>query len=246
MRSIGVIPARIGSTRLPAKPLIKIADRCLLQWVISAIKDQCSLDALCVATDDKKIAALAEQCGVEAIMTDPELASGTDRVFAAIKDRDYDIVFNIQGDEPLVQAAWVENMLKSFADNPTLNMATVATDLPTDEFDQVSTVKVIRDQDDNGIYFSRFAIPYTRQKPDALPGLALKHIGLYGFRKKFLQSFCEHPAVSLEKAESLEQLRALYMGERIRVLKVSGQSIGIDTAEDIKNLEKILQSRGRK
>jgi 3-deoxy-manno-octulosonate cytidylyltransferase (CMP-KDO synthetase) len=245
MRAIGVIPARIGSTRLPAKPLIKILDKCLLQWVIEAVKDRTPLDQILVATDDQRIADLAQTCGVEAVMTDPQLTSGTDRVFQAIAAKDCDLVFNIQGDEPLVRPEWIIGMIAEFKRDPNVQMATVATPLPEKDLLQPSAVKVVLDRNNDAIYFSRFPIPYSRLNITEKPGLAFKHIGLYGFRKAFLRRFCEQPATELERGESLEQLRAMYMGERIRVIKVQGESIGVDTADDVKLLEDRLRQRSK-
>lgn len=241
MRFVGVIPARYGSTRLPAKPLLKISGKPLLQWVIEGVRNTRNLDELVVATDHEEIANLAKSLDIKAVMTSPDLTSGTDRVFAAAKDIEADVVFNIQGDEPLVRSQWLENIMQEFRNDAELKMATVATDLPESELSEVSVVKVILDRSQNGIYFSRHAIPYTRVSSAELPGLSLKHIGLYAFRKNFLQKFCETPAVPLEKAESLEQLRALYLGERIRVIKVTGNSIGVDTPDDIRKTETLLK-----
>lgn len=241
MRFIGVIPARHASTRLPAKPLIKISGKPLLQWVTEAVKKTNGLSEIIVATDHQEILDLAKSLDVPAMMTDPDLASGTDRVNAAAKNSDADVVFNIQGDEPLVQAAWIEEIMEAFKKDPELKMATVATDLPSEELNEVSVVKVILDQNSNGIYFSRCPIPYTRKTMSEAPGLCLKHIGLYAFRKDFLKKFCETPATEVEKAESLEQLRALYLGERIRVIRVKGHTIGVDTPEDIIKTEKLLK-----
>jgi len=243
MRSVGVIPARIGSIRLPSKPLINIGGQCLLEWVIQAVKQKTELDDLLVATDDQRIADVAERQGVRAVLTDPGLTSGTDRVFAAIAKEPYDIVFNIQGDEPLVNPAWIDSLLNEFIRNPDLQMGTVATDLPAEDLGQLSAVKVILDQNKDAIYFSRLGIPYTRVSMIEKPGLALKHIGLYGYRKSFLKQFCDRSPTEIERAESLEQLRAMYMGVRIRVLKVQGESIGIDTPEDVAKLESILKAR---
>ena len=242
MHSLGVIPARYGSTRLPAKPLKKIADKCLLEWVIEAVRNKTDLDEIIVATDHEEIVKLAESVGVEAVMTDPELASGSDRVYAASKDRGADIVLNIQGDEPLVKPEWVNQVVASFKDS-SVEMATIATDLEVTEMENHNVVKVICDQNQDAIYFSRFGIPHSRVNMSEMPGLTMQHIGLYGFRSEFLARFCDHPRTDLEKAESLEQLRAMYMGAKIKVVKVTGQSIGIDTPEDVKTLEAILKGQ---
>lgn len=243
MKALGVIPARYGSTRLPAKPLLKINGRPLLEWVIRGVRDARSLSQLIVATDHTEIAALADKLGVEAVMTDPELPSGSDRVWAAAKDRDADIVLNIQGDEPLIAASWVDGLVDVFRTRPHLQMATLAHALPAGELTELGTVKVIMNRESEAIYFSRFAIPYSREGIEKWPGTALKHIGLYAYQKEFLRSFCGQKPTALEKAESLEQLRALWMGAKIQVIPVDAVSIGVDTPDDVKKVEDILSKR---
>jgi 3-deoxy-manno-octulosonate cytidylyltransferase (CMP-KDO synthetase) len=240
MRFLGVIPARYGSTRLPAKPLLKIAGKPLLQWVIEGIRSTPGLDEIVVATDHAEIADLAASCGVRGILTDPELQSGTDRVFQASLQTDADVIFNIQGDEPLVRPEWLTAMMAVFREQPNVQMATVATKAVGEDMGNMAAVKVITDRNGDAIYFSRHAIPYTRVSAGEHPDQCLKHIGLYGFRREFLRAFCDFRPTALEKCESLEQLRALYMGHKIRVLPVQGESIGIDTPEDVKRVEAIL------
>lgn len=241
MKVLGVIPARYGSTRLPAKPLLKIKGRPLLEWVIRGVREARSLTAgLVVATDHPEIANLAESLGVRAVMTAPELPSGSDRVWAAALSQDVDVVFNIQGDEPLIEPHWVDRLSAVFKENPETKMATLAHALPEEELSTLGTVKLILNQKNEAIYFSRHPIPYSREGIDKWPGLALKHIGLYAYRKEFLRQFCAQGPTPLEKAESLEQLRALWMGAKIHVVEINGQSIGVDTAEDVKKLETIL------
>lgn len=211
-----------------------------MEWVIEAVHNKTNLDEIIVATDHEEIVKVAEAAGIEAVMTDSEIASGSDRVYAASKGRGADIVLNIQGDEPLVKPEWINMVVDSFKSDPAVEMATIATDLETQDFDNLNVVKVICDQNQNAIYFSRFGIPHSRIGADELADLSFQHIGLYGFRSDFLSKFCDHPRTDLEKAESLEQLRAMYMGAKIKVVKVTGKSIGIDTPADIKTLERIL------
>jgi 3-deoxy-manno-octulosonate cytidylyltransferase (CMP-KDO synthetase) len=240
MRFLGVIPARYGSTRLPAKPLINISGRPLLQWVIEGAQKSEKLNELIVATDHAEIAALAEKLGVQAIMTASELPSGSDRVWAAVQEREADVILNIQGDEPLLQGQWIDQLIEPFLSESDLKMATVAHAIDPRELNQVSAVKVILNQNSDGIYFSRHAIPYTRQTFEESPHLCLKHIGLYAYKKSFLKKFCQTPPTALERAESLEQLRALYLGERIKVMPIDALSIGVDTPDDVKAVSKIL------
>lgn len=244
MTAIGVIPARYGSTRLPAKPLLKMNGRPLLEWVIRGVRDAKSLTELIVATDHAEIANLAESLGVRAVMTDSEIPSGSDRVWAAARDLNHDIILNIQGDEPLIQPFWVDRLVESFRERPQIQMATLAHALPPEELEVRGTVKLIMNREGEAIYFSRFAIPHSREGLDKWPGVAKKHIGLYGYRKNFLGTFCAQTPTAIEKSESLEQLRALWLGAKIQVIEIDGHSIGVDTADDVASAEKILQARG--
>ncbi len=241
MRFVGVIPARYGSTRLPAKPLIKIHGKPLLQWVVEAAQKSPNLSDIIVATDHEEIIHLAESFGVKAVTTSPDIQSGTDRVYAAVKDLEADVVFNIQGDEPLLNPSWIDSLIQEFKNDPQLKMATVATKLDPKDLKEPSVVKVVMDSKSFGIYFSRYAIPYSRVQIEEKPGLCMQHIGLYAFTKSFLKDFCDHGPTDFERAESLEQLRAYYMGERIKVLPIEGKSIGIDTPEDLIKIEEILK-----
>jgi 3-deoxy-manno-octulosonate cytidylyltransferase (CMP-KDO synthetase) len=238
---IGVIPARYASTRLPAKPLYKIAGKPLLEWVVKGVQKSKALDAVVVATDHPEIMQLAKLLGVDAVMTDPDLPSGSDRVWAAAQNySDADIVLNIQGDEPLINEKWIDGVVDAMMQNVDLKMATLAHDLPLDELHEMGSVKVLLNQKSEAIYFSRLPIPYTRSTWDKYPGLCLKHIGLYGYRREFLKSFCEQKPTGIERAESLEQLRALWLGAKIHVSKISQVAIGVDTIEDAKRVEKLL------
>ncbi len=244
MKTVGVIPARYASTRLPAKPLLKINGKPLLEWVIRGVREAKSLNELLVATDHPEIAQLAKSLDVEAVMTDPALPSGSDRVWAAARGREADLILNIQGDEPLIAPSWIDGLIDCFAGRPHLQMATLAHALPADELDALGTVKVIMNRAGEAIYFSRFAIPYSREGLDKWPGTALKHIGLYAYKKSFLGQFCEQKPTAIEKAESLEQLRALWLGAKIHVVPVDAVSVGVDTPDDVKKVEAILAKRG--
>ncbi len=241
---LGVIPARYASTRFPGKPLAKIAGKEMITWVIEGAKTSKLLKDVWVATDDERIAEVSRKAGAKIAMTDSDLPSGTDRIWAAMAKVDCDIVINIQGDEPLVSAEWIDALAEPLIQEPELEMATLAHPISTEELQSPNAVKVVVDQKGNGLYFSRFPIPYSREAASAngLPG-ALKHIGMYGYRKKFLQQFCAAKQAEIEKAESLEQLRALYLGAKIRVVKVATRSYGVDTPEDIQSVEEFLRKR---
>jgi 3-deoxy-manno-octulosonate cytidylyltransferase (CMP-KDO synthetase) len=246
MTALGVIPARYGSTRLPAKPLLKIKGRPLLEWVIRGVQDAESLDELVVATDHPEIAKLAESLGVEAVITDPAIPSGSDRVWAAAQNRKVDIVLNIQGDEALIQPFWVDRLIGAMKERPEVEMATLGHELRPEHMQDLNTVKLILNQRQEAIYFSRYPIPYSREGADKWPNTAWKHIGLYGYRKEFLRKFCAQAPVPLEKAESLEQLRALWLGGRIHVTQVDVQSVEVNTPDDVAKVEKWMTDGGVK
>jgi 3-deoxy-manno-octulosonate cytidylyltransferase (CMP-KDO synthetase) len=240
LKTIGVIPARYGSTRFPGKPLFMIEGRPLIEWVIRGAKSAKSLDAVLVATDHEGIAKVSRAAGAEVIMTDSSLPSGSDRVWAAVKDKDVDVVINIQGDEPLVNAAMIDGLVDAFKKDLQIEMATLGKKIQADELSSMNIVKIVVNQNHEALYFSRFPIPYSRVSADFTnPQLVtgcLKHIGMYGYRKSFLQKFCQSPLAVIELNESLEQLRALYLGARIKVIETDVESIGVDTLEDVEKV----------
>ncbi|HWU45118.1 MAG TPA: 3-deoxy-manno-octulosonate cytidylyltransferase [Bdellovibrio sp.] len=245
MKIVGVIPARYGSTRFPGKPLVSLQGRPLIQWTIEGAKKSKLLQDLIVATDDVRIKTAAEAVGCRVVMTESDLPSGSDRIHAAIQNIDCDVVVNIQGDEPLVTGALVDRLAQVFVDEPTLDMATLAHPISEEELRSPNAVKVVLNCRDEALYFSRFAMPYSRVTMTELGNAGcLKHIGMYAYTKKFLKQFCEAPPALIEKAESLEQLRALYLGAKIKVVRVQEASLGVDTPEDLVKLEKLL-SQGK-
>ncbi|WP_374029720.1 3-deoxy-manno-octulosonate cytidylyltransferase [Bdellovibrio bacteriovorus] len=242
MKIIGVIPARYGSTRFPGKPLVNLQGRPLIQWTIEGAKKSKLLSDLIVATDDERIKAAAEAVGAKVAMTASELPTGSDRIHAAIQNVDCDVVVNIQGDEPLVTGDLVDRLAQVFVNDPKMDMATLAHPISEEELQSVNSVKVVLNYNDEALYFSRYAIPYSRVKAGDMGTYegCLKHIGMYAYSKSFLKRFCEAPPALIEKAESLEQLRALYLGARIKVIRVKEASLGVDTPEDLVRLEKLL------
>ena len=242
MKILGVIPARYGSTRFSGKPLALVAGKPLLQWVIEGAKTSTKLSDVWVATDHEEIFALAEKCGVKAVMTDSELPSGSDRVWAAIQNKNCDVVVNIQGDEPLLTGELLDSLVSPFFEGPQVEMATLGCLLKEGDLESLSRVKIVMNKNNEAIYFSRFPIPFSRINAKHLPQVVCTHIGLYAYRKQFLQRFCEQGPVDLEKAESLEQLRALYLGARIRVVVVKHDSWGVDSPEDVAKIDAIIQT----
>lgn len=245
MKVLGVIPARYGSTRFPGKPLVSLQGRPLIQWVIQSSQKSQSLSHIIVATDDERIAQAAKAVGVEVVMTDSDLPSGTDRVYVASRSYKADVIINIQGDEPLIDGHHIDLLASAFKAEPKPEMATLGHPLSEDEIKSLNAVKVVTDQNGHALYFSRFAIPYSRLSAAELKDRsgALKHIGMYAYSPDFLEKFCKTAPVLLEKAEALEQLRALYMGAKIKVIEVEKAFPGVDTPEDLEKINQILNSR---
>jgi 3-deoxy-manno-octulosonate cytidylyltransferase (CMP-KDO synthetase) len=244
-RAIGVIPARWGSTRFPGKPLAMISGKPLLQWVIEGSKTSRKLQEICVATDDERIAKLAESCGARAVMTNSDLPTGTDRVFQAALNVEGDVIVNIQGDEPLIDGALLDQLVEPFERDDELEMATLGRALDDESLISVNTAKIVLNAKGEALYFSRFPIPYSRTRAGQKIDGALKHIGIYAYRRNFLARFCAQPPTLIEKLEGLEQLRALYLGARIKVVSVEHDSWGVDTPDDVQKIEKIIQDRSR-
>ncbi len=239
---IGVIPSRMGSTRLPEKPLALINGKPLLQWVIEGSLTSKKIDQVLVATDDKRIAALAEKCGVQAVMTSPDITTGTDRVYAAIQNMDCDIVLNIQGDEPLIRGEVLDPLVDKMLADKNAQMGTLAHHFKSEaDVLNINTAKVLLNHKNEAIYFSRFPIPFSRRQDIQLSGLSMLHVGIYAFRKNFLKVFCSTPPTAMEQFEGLEQLRALYLDTKIHVVSVDYETRGVDTAEDIKIVESIMK-----
>jgi 3-deoxy-manno-octulosonate cytidylyltransferase (CMP-KDO synthetase) len=246
MKFWAVVPSRYASTRFPAKPLALIAGQPLLQRVVQQIRKVSGLEDIIVATDHPDIENLCRKIGVKSMMTDSDLPSGTDRVCSAvarsgIMDRDA-VIINIQGDEPLIPPHWIEGIMDFFKKYPETEILTLAHPLTSEELENPNSVKVIVNQKNQAIYFSRFPIPHSREK--MTPPLSMKHVGIYAYRLKTLMTFCGAPVSALEKAESLEQLRAMDMGIPIHVMKVEGSIQGVDVPDDVEKVEKILNQVG--
>ena len=242
MKTLAVIPARYGSKRFPGKPLALIYGKPMIQWVYEGVLSCSSLDQVLVATDDQRIISAVESFGGVAVMTSSHHESGTDRVYEAAASVDCDLVLNIQGDEPLVGASLVETLVKSLSSGSAL-MSTLCCALTKEELESPNVVKVLKNRKQHAIYFSRFAIPFSRQA--FIENKVFKHLGYYGFRKEFLQDFCAMEPTGLEQAESLEQLRALDLGVDIAVETVDTISLGVDVPEDIPLVEKQLKNKFR-
>lgn len=242
-----MIPARYGSTRFPGKPLVLINGKPLIVWAIEGARRCRSFAQVIVATDDERIAVTARASGADVVMTASDLPTGTDRVWQAVRNIDADVIVNVQGDEPLVDGELLEKLVEPFHATPGLNMATLGRPMTQEALAANTVAKIVLNQDDEALYFSRFPIPYSRiaaqQGASSLPG-CLQHIGIYAYRKDFLRRFCDQPPVLMEQLEGLEQLRALYLGARIKVVRVEHESWGVDTPDDVQKIEKIMLGEG--
>ena len=255
MKVYGVIPSRFGSSRFPGKPLAPLAGKPLVAWVVEAVKKARSLDEVLVATDDERIVKAVEQYGGRAAMTPSELPSGTDRIACAVGDfADDDILVNIQGDEPLIDPKLVDELVAKLTASPKFDMATAVTPIRSlADFEAKTVVKVVLAGDDSALYFSRAPIPcdrdhapttqnfQTSQTPQT--SLYVRHLGIYAYRGGFLKRYIKEPPCALEKTEKLEQLRALWMGAKIAVVRTDDEGVGVDTPEDAVRVEKILRDR---
>lgn len=247
MKVLGIIPSRYGSSRFPGKPIHPICGKPLVAWVVEAVKKAKSLDDVVVATDDDRIVAAVEQYGGKAAMTPSELPSGTDRIACAAGDfADDDILVNIQGDEPLIEPALIDALVARMKEGTKWDMATAVTPIRTKEDLAAKTVvKVVLDRDDGALYFSRCPIPCDRDhEPDLASGLWVRHLGIYAYRGAFLKRYIAEEPCVLEKTEKLEQLRALWMGAKIAVIRTADEGVGVDTPEDAVRIEALMRARG--
>jgi 3-deoxy-manno-octulosonate cytidylyltransferase (CMP-KDO synthetase) len=241
---IGIIPARYASTRFPGKPLALIAGKPLIQHVVERCQKAKSLSEVIVATDDSRIADIVKKfCRVE--MTRPDHPSGSDRIAEVAARCRCDMVVNIQGDEPLIEPSVIDAVAGVLAGN---EMSTAATRIKNPaELDNPNVVKVVVNAAGCALYFSRRTIPYLRKAAsgsvnEQLAAFAfLKHLGIYGYRRETLLRLVKFPVSPLEKAEKLEQLRALENGIQIAVVKVDYDGVGVDIPEDVERVEKILK-----
>lgn len=243
MRIAAVIPARLASTRFPGKMLYPIAGKPLLQWVYEGVAACPQLALVQIATDDPHIAASAQRFGAEAILTDPKHPSGTDRVAEVARKLDADWIVNVQGDEPLIDPHALGPLLDALAaQSPEIGIVTLARRAQaSDDLSDRNLVKVVFSLAGRALYFSRLPIPCDRDRI----GLAEHwiHIGIYAYRKQTLQQLVALPPAPLEQAEKLEQLRALQNGIAIQVLPTNVTLVGVDTPEDVRRVEPLLQTR---
>jgi 3-deoxy-manno-octulosonate cytidylyltransferase (CMP-KDO synthetase) len=257
--AVAVIPARYSSTRLPGKPLLEIAGKPLILWVAERALAARSVARAIVATDDKRIFDTVTSAGFEAMMTRGDHASGTDRVAEVARTLDVGIIINVQGDEPLIEPETIDRAVRQLEMNAEVLMAT--TSEPIEEIAEVLNpvvVKVVIDDDGYATSFSRNPTPWPNQavtrhgsieaalrNEPALLSSFRKHTGLYVYRRDFLLEFAGWPQTESERAESLEQLRALERGVRIKVVEAASPSIGVDTIEDLERVRALIERETR-
>jgi 3-deoxy-manno-octulosonate cytidylyltransferase (CMP-KDO synthetase) len=240
IRIAGVIPARLGSTRLSRKVLRLIAGRPMVEWAWRAASGSGLMDPVLVATDSDEVAATCVERAIPFVMTSSECASGSDRVREVASKTDADIYVNIQGDEPTLTPAFFPPLLALF-ERPEVHVATLAVRCPPLEIANPNAVKVVTAEDGKALYFSRAAIPFDRDA-EGFAGYR-KHLGIYAYRKAALERFAALPPGWLERVERLEQLRLLENGIDIYVAPAPADTIGVDTEEDLARAEAVLLSR---
>lgn len=244
MKFLGVIPSRYASTRLEGKPLKDICGHTMIEWVYKRTKLS-NLDEVVVATDDERIYKEVERFGGKAILTSKEHENGTSRIAEVCpKYEDYDVIVNVQGDEPLIEPEMINSIINSFKEDDTISMSTLKYKIDTmEEIENPNYVKVITDKKGYALYFSRSVIPYPR-KLDIQN--YYKHVGIYGYKRDFVVEYAKMEPTPLELSESLEQLRALENGYRIKVMETPYKIIGVDTQEELEKVREYIKENGLK
>ena len=240
---VAIIPARWGSTRFPGKPLHSIAGKPLIQHVWEKCLRAKSISRVIVATDDMRIAEATFQFGAEVALTSPDHQSGTDRIAEVAKKlRGVTHVLNVQGDEPLIQPKLISRLARAMVRDRSIEMITAAGEFGPDEApDNPNVVKVVLDGNSDALYFSRCPIPFCRDGNPPAP--RYRHQGIYGYSRRLLLQFVRWKPTLLERAEQLEQLRALEHGVKIRVMITEHSSLGVDTPEDADDAARLLDPR---
>lgn len=244
MNAVAFIPARFGSTRLNGKPLADIGGKPMVQWVYEQAKKARLIDDVTVATDDERILKAVESFGGRAVLTSSAHRSGTDRIAEAAEKTTADIIVNMQGDEPLIEPELIDRAVAPMLEDPNLLVCTLKTEITEEEeYYNPNAVKVVTDKDGYALYFSRSPIPYGKGSFLKLRSRPYKHIGLYVYRRDFLLKFPKLEPTPLEETESLEQLRALENGYRIKVVETKYNPISVDTPEDLERVRRLIKAR---
>ena len=245
MKILCVIPARYASTRLPGKPLKDVAGKPMICRVYDRASQAKTLSGVVVATDDERILRAVEDHGGRAMMTAKDHPTGTDRLAEVAEAYpDVDLIINVQGDEPLIEPSLIDELGRAFDGDAELQMATVMTPME-DEAEQKNpnNVKVVTDKNGCALYFSRSLLPYPRNDAGTP---VYKHIGIYAYRRDFLLAYAKMAPTPLERTESLEQLRALENGYKIKCIRTNARFVGVDTPEDLAKVNEIYQAMKEK
>ena len=243
MKVVGVIPSRYGSSRLPGKPLKDICSKSMVQRVYERAKQSKLLDEVIVATDDKRIVEEVKRFKGKAVMTSVNHPNGTSRIAEAVKNLDVDLVINIQGDEPFIRFEMIDELVKVLVKDKDKVMATLCYELnDKNKYQDENVVKVVCDIYGNALYFSRSLIPYPRKE---INFKVYEHIGIYGYRKSFIQEFVKLKDTPLSIIESLEQLKVLEHGYKLFVVetKYDYDALSIDTQEDLEEARRIIKNK---
>jgi 3-deoxy-manno-octulosonate cytidylyltransferase (CMP-KDO synthetase) len=245
MKALGVIPARLGSTRLPEKILRPIDGKPMIWHVWHRARQAAKLEDVIVATDDARILKAVEEFGGKAMMTREDHPNGTSRIAEVMGHLKQEVVINIQGDQPLVDPKAIDEMVSLFEKSKDVEMLTLAVRM-TDRaaFENPNVVKVVCDAEGNALYFSRAQVPFSQGRQEGAFSF-LKHLGVYGYRRDFLLQFVAWEPGRLENTEKLEQLRVLERGRSIRVIETDYDFISVDTEEDLHEVESRLLRAGR-
>lgn len=236
-----IIPARYGSKRLQGKPLLKVCNKPIIQWVWEKAVQVKSADIVIIATDNKEIYDCAKSFGANVEMTSEHHKCGSDRIVeVAEKYPELSYIINLQGDEPMINTSCVEEVIKLLKEDNNADISTLISEIKNEDLDDPNMVKCVKDINGYAMYFSRSKIPYERNM-----GIAkfYKHIGIYGYKREALFKMTKFPQPEIEQAESLEQLRALYNGMKIKTSVVEYNAIGIDTIEDFNAFKKLVESK---
>ncbi|HEY8121802.1 MAG TPA: 3-deoxy-manno-octulosonate cytidylyltransferase [Myxococcota bacterium] len=242
MNAVGIIPARMAASRFPGKPLARIAGKPMLQYVVEGARAAKRLREVIVATDDARIVAACAEFGARAVLTSAAHATGTDRIAEVAAKLDAEIVVNVQADEPLIAGFVIDAVVDALVAAPECALATAVHRAEAGAATDPNRVKAVLDRAGNALYFSRSAIPHALDAGAATP--RWQHVGVYAYRREFLLAYVKLPQTPLERAERLEQLRALEHGERIRCAVIEGwRSVPVDVPEDIARVEAALAQR---
>lgn len=240
MKIIGVIPARYQSSRFPGKPLADICGKPMIWWVYQQCKKVTEFSEIIVATDDERIMSACVDYGMRVILTSPDHKTGTDRLGEVADKIDADFYVNIQGDEPLIEPAVIQSVIRYKEEHPNAEIINTMTGLRDDDDVKSNTIVKVVASDDLLIYLSRASVPFSKEGKDVY---YKKHLGLYGLSKSALQYFSNRERGIVEKIEDIEMLRFLEGDRQVRIIEVTSSTIGVDTPEDIKKVEREIQKR---